>query len=265
MPRVTRHATEIAYEVTGEGPPVVLTHSFLLDRSMWRHQAEALADSHRVVSVDLRGHGASGPAHQPFSLYDLADDVVAVLDDAGVDSAVWAGLSIGGMLSLRATLRHPERVSALALLDTHAGPEEPLTTLRYRAMAAIFRVVGPGPLLGQLLPLFLSPSTRRERPGVVAELEQRLRALDRPSVSRGVEALVRRDDLRGELGGIDVPALVLVGEDDAALPPAYSRELAAGLPEAELEVIPDAGHITTLEAPERVTGALTGFLTTAAA
>jgi pimeloyl-ACP methyl ester carboxylesterase len=128
--------TRITYDVNGDGPAIVLTHSFLFDHSMWRHQLPALHDEGwRVVNVDLRGHGKSTPVRRPFTIDDLADDVVAVLDAADADEAVWCGHSIGGMLSLRAAVRHPERVRALVLANTTAGLEDRIARIRYRVLA----------------------------------------------------------------------------------------------------------------------------------
>ena len=261
MPDLARHATRISYEVRGEGPTIVLLHSFLCDRTMWRHQVDPLVDAGwHVVSVDMRGHGQSGPSVQPFSIYDLADDVVAVLDDVGVERAVWCGLSIGGMTSLRAVLRHRDRVRALVLADSDGGPEEPAVRVKYLAMAAAQRAFGPRPLFGAIDKLFFSPGTRRDRPELVTELHTRLESNHRPSISTGVRALIKRDDVLPQLTGVDVPTLVVVGTEDEALPPERSEALADAIADAWLVRIPGAGHLSCLERPEEFNRALLGFL-----
>jgi len=111
---VERNGATIYYEVTGSGPAIVLMHSFLCSGEMWGPQIEPLSAQYEVINIDMRGHGKSGPAETPFDLYDLVGDVVAVLDREGVDRACWAGLSIGGMIALRAALTAPDRVGALA-------------------------------------------------------------------------------------------------------------------------------------------------------
>lgn len=92
--QVLSQGIEIAFDVVGEGPAVVLGHSFLCSGAMWQNQVGPLAATNRVINIDLRGHGASGPCPAAFGLHDMVADVLAVLDRLGVGSAVWAGLSI---------------------------------------------------------------------------------------------------------------------------------------------------------------------------
>jgi len=260
MPRATSHGLGIHYEDRGSGSPVVLLHSFLCSGAMWGPQLEPLAAGRRVINVDLRGHGESDPVRVPFDLDGMLDDVVAVLDHAGVERAAWAGLSVGGMVALRAALRHRDRVSALLLLDSDAGAERGRRRLEYRLLGVIARLLGVRPLRGRIAAQMFGASTLRERPALVDEWCDRFEAADLPSMLHVLDALIARETLFGQTGAIDVPALVLVGEEDASLPPALSRRLAEALPHATLEVIPGAGHLSALEQPEAVTRAMLGFL-----
>lgn len=252
--------TSLYYEDRGSGPPVLLLHSFLCSGEMWRHQVEPLARECRVINLDLRGHGRSGFATEPFTLDDLVDDALAILDHLEIERAAWAGLSIGGMMALRAALEAPERVSSLLLLDTHAGAETAYKKLKYRAMALGARLIGIRPFVPAVLSLMFGSTTRHDNPDLVREWGRRFRDLHVPSVRRGVEALVRRDSLVDRLDEIHQPALVLVGEEDASLPPPCSEEIAAGLPNATLRTIPRAGHLSALERPRLVTDAMLEFL-----
>ena len=254
------HGIEIHYEATGDGPAIVLLHSFLCSGAMWEPQVGPLSRRCRTLNVDLRGHGRSGPIEEEFDLYDMVDDAVAVLDREGVEKAVWAGLSVGGMVALRAALVRPERVAGLALLDTDAGPEKRGVTLKYRLLGAVARWLGLGPVMPQVTKQMFGRTTLRERPELVRQWVERFRGVHVPSMLRMLTALVRRDDLTARLGSIAVPALVLVGEEDASLPPQRSRRLAAALPEARLVEVPAAGHLASLEQPEAVSAALLGFL-----
>jgi len=251
---------EIFFEDVGTGTPVVLGHSFLCSGKMWREQVPALVGRFRVINPDLRGHGRSSEVNRPFSLYDAVSDVVAVLDRLGIGKAIWCGLSIGGMVALRAALTCPERVSALILLDTDAGAETALRKLKYLAMGAGARAVGISPFLSSIARLMFGATTRRHEPTLVAEWNKEFAGVHVPSVLWCLDALMRRDSMLERLGRIGVPALVLVGEEDRSLPPPLSRRIHDLLPGSTFSVIPAAGHLSALEQPEAVNHAILTFL-----
>ena len=118
----------------GDGPAVVLSHGFLMDREMFEPQVKALAPEHRVITWDERGFGETEFDGQPFTYWDSARDCLGLLDHLGLDDAVLGGMSQGGFLSMRAALLAPERVRALVLIDTQAGPEDPERLPTYRQM-----------------------------------------------------------------------------------------------------------------------------------
>ena len=260
MTRVQRQEIEIAFEAVGEGPAVVLLHSFLCSGAMWRNQVAPLAAHNQVINIDCRGHGASSGVSKPFNLYDMVEDVLAVLDVLRIDRAVWAGLSIGGMIALRAALRAPDRLSALILADTDAGSERFWSRLKYGALGRLVRVCGIRPVLPQITRQMFGRTTRRREPDLVAEWVDRFAHVDVPSALRTLQALNERDDLFPRLAEIDVPALVLVGAEDQSLPPDRSRRLARALPRARLVEIAGAGHLSSLEQPAAVTIAMLDFL-----
>ena len=260
MPYVDHRGRSIFYEDVGAGPVVVLGHSFLCTGSMWRRQVPVLAERYRVLNLDLRGHGRSGEVRETFTLYDAVGDVVAVLDHLGVDRAVWCGLSIGGMVALRAALVRPERVAALALLDTDAGAEAPLRKLKYSAMGVGARLLGIGPFLPAVVPLMFGAAIRQREPALVEAWKQEASVLRVPSVLRVLEALLGRDSLLDRLDEISVPALVLVGEEDRSLPPVLSRRLHRRMRASTLIEVAAAGHLSALEQPAAVTGSLLEFL-----
>jgi pimeloyl-ACP methyl ester carboxylesterase len=260
MPTIENNGVRIFFEDLGSGVPLVLGHSFLCSGEMWRPQLQQLAKRARVINIDYRGHGRSGEVRRPVTLYDMVADVLAVLDHLGIDRAVWAGLSIGGMVALRAALITPERVSGLILLDTHAGPEELYKRIKYLTMAIGVRVLGIRPFLPAIVPLFFGRTTRKANPLLVTEWRTRFAAVHIPSVLRTLDALRNRDSIVSRLGEIRVPSLVIVGAEDASLPLPYSRQIAAGLPHSSLVVIPHAGHLSNLEQPDAVRSAMLGFL-----
>lgn len=260
MPVVQNQGLQIFFEDSGAGPPVVLGHSFLCSGKMWREQVPKLGTKFQVINPDLRGHGRSSHVTRPFSLYDALSDVIAVLDQLRIERAIWCGLSIGGMVALRAALTHPERVAGLVLLDSDAGPETALRKLKYRAMGAGARVMGFRPFLPSIARLMFGTTTLRNNPTLVDEWKREFADLHVPSVLRCLEALMHRDSLLGRLDQITVPALVLVGEEDLSLPPPLSRRIHEQLPHSTFRLIPAAGHLSSLERPAPVTDAILGFL-----
>lgn len=250
----------IYFDDVGTGPPVILGHSFLCSGEMWREQLPVLAAGHRVLNPDLRGHGRSGEVTRAFSLYDAVADVLAVLDELGIEKAVWCGLSIGGMVALRAALTCPERVEGVILMDTDAGPETRIRKLKYRGMGSGARLLGIGPFLSPVTRLMFGPTTRRRNRALVEEWKNRFSTVHVPSMLRGLEALVQRDSLLTRLSRIRVPALVLVGREDRSLPPARSRRIHDLLPNSTLVEIPAAGHLAALEQPGPVNEAMMDFL-----
>jgi 3-oxoadipate enol-lactonase len=262
MPDVETDGVRIHFEDIGSGPAVVFGHSFLCSGEMWAPQVSSLAKRYRVINIDQRGHGQSGNLSHPFDLYDMVGDVVAVLDHAGIETAVWAGLSIGGMVAMRAALTVPDRVRALVLADTHAGREKAYKTFKYRAMILGTKAVGIGPFLPTVSSLMFGSSTRQSQPDLVAEWNERFAAVHMPSIGMVLEALVRRDSVLDRLRHIEVPTLVIVGAEDASLPVTCSQEIAAAIPNSCLVVIPGAGHLSCLENPEAVSEALIDFLNT---
>lgn len=260
MPYVSRDGIKIYYEVSGSGPPVVLGHSFLCSGEMWKPQLPFLGGQNTVINIDLRGHGRSGEICRDFDLYDLVEDVLAVLDQLGVDQAVWAGLSIGGMVALRAAVKAKDRVSGLILLDTHAGTESMTRKFKYWAMVAVSRVIGTTPLIPQVIRMFFSSYTREGNPELVHEWRERFSSVSVNTIVHTVAALTSRDSVVEQLGKIELPALVVVGESDNPTPPVYSREIVAALPNGTLLEVSNAGHLSNLEQPAVVTTAMVSYL-----
>ena len=256
MPTAQHDKYKIYYEVSGSGPAVVLLHSFLCDGEMWSQQVAPLAEHHRVINIDIRGHGRSSVADRPLDIYALVHDVVAVLDQEGIQNATWAGLSIGGMIALRAALIVPNRVSGLMLLDSHAGTETGFKKFKYKAMVAAARLFGIELLLPKVAKLMFGKHTLQTNPELVQHWKGKFASMSLDSIQHMVGALCARDSLKSRLGEIQQPALVLVGEEDLSLPPPCSINLAERLPNATLQIVEKAGHLSSLEQPAAVNEAM---------
>ena len=252
---------ELAYQMSGaaaRGVPVVLLHAFPLERSMWAPVSERLdAAGVATVRVDLPGAGASPlPDAGPPDLAASADGVVGVLDRLGAARAVVAGVSMGGYVALALARRHPARLAGLALVDTRAGADDDAARAnRARVADAVEGAVGTA-ALAPMIDGLLGATTRAERPDVVRRVAEALRAARPEGVAWSQRAMAARPDTTAELAALAVPVAVVVGEEDVLATPAVARRMAAALADAVLTVVPRAGHLTPLEAPDAVAAAL---------
>ncbi len=240
----------------GEGPAILLSHGFGMGWEMWSPQVGPLTDAGwRVVTYDERGWGQT-LFTEPFTYWDLAADAVALLDHLGVDSAVLAGMSQGGFLTLRVALTAPDRVRAMVLVDTEAGS---LNAEEYAQFNGLFDAALAEGLAGPVGDMLQSVVFG---PGFDASL-WRAKWNSKPvSAWAGAkECLFERDSILDRLGEITCPALVLHGDADAAIPLERGRATADGLGGPTTFVtVPGAGHSSNLENPDVVNAALLEFL-----
>ncbi|MBX3233079.1 MAG: alpha/beta fold hydrolase [Labilithrix sp.] len=243
-------------------PAIVLLHGLLFDGGMWRGQIEALASRGRVLVFDGPGHGKSEPAPR-FMLEDHADALFDAFGELGVDRAVVVGLSWGGMVGMRLALQHPEKVKALALLDTSASAEPLPEKIKNRAFIALHRRLGfpYGLYLREVAPKMFASRTIAERPDLVLASYKRVMGFHRGGMSRAaIAVMIHRKDIKDRLGRINVPTLVLCGAEDRATVPAESEAIAERVPGAELVLLDGLGHMSALEDPEAVNARLVPFV-----
>jgi 3-oxoadipate enol-lactonase len=249
--------TAIEVDATVDGPadaPVVLlSNSLGATRAMWDPQVPALAERYRVVTYDTRGHGTSPAPPGPYTLDDLVDDVVALLDRIGAQRVHVAGLSLGGMVALRLAAREPQRVHRLAVLCTSAKTEPQA----YLDRAAAARAAGTASFAPAVVSRWLTPRYAAEHPALVARLEAMVAGCADEGYAACAE-VVGGVDLRDDLGRITAPTLVVSGADDPALPPDHQRVIADGIAGAELLSVSPGAHLANLEQPLQVSGALLG-------
>ena len=246
-------AVTVSYTVAGaaDAPVVVLSNSLGATREMWDPQVPALAARYRLVTYDPRGHGDSPAPAGPYSLDDLVDDLVALLDELGTERAHVAGLSLGGMTAMRLAAREPGRVDRLAVLCTSAKPDpQPFLD---RAVAV--RSTGTAPLAQAVASRWVTPSFAADHPELVARLEAMIAGSDDEGYAACCET-VAGVDLREDLHRITAPTLVVSGAEDPALPPPHQQLIADGIPGARLLTVSPGAHLPNLERATEVTGAL---------
>lgn len=251
-------AAALFHRESGAGRPVVLVHAIGCDHRMWDSLAASLAPSHRVIAVDARGHGRSPVPARPYTLEQLADDVVALLDRLGIERADYVGLSMGGMVGQALALRHPSRLGRLVIACSTSsyGPEgRPNWQARIKAveqggLEAIRDMVGSR---------YFSDGFRAAHPDIVKTVMDRFVQTPREGYLGCCDAIAGLDYAK-DLGRIQAPTLVIAGEIDAGTPPAMSETIARGIPGAKLVVIPGAAHLAAVEAPEAFNAAVGAFL-----
>ena len=233
-------------------PALVLSNSLGATHEMWDRQLPALTEHFRVVRYDTRGHGSSPVPDGPYTIDDLADDVVALLDRLGLGRVHMAGLSLGGMTALRLAVREPERIDRLAVLcsSAHTGNEQ-----AWRERAETARTSGTGSLAETVVGRWLTPGYAATHPELVAWLREMVAGQPDEGYAACCLAIAGMDQ-RADLASITAPTLVVSGAEDPALPPEHQEAIAGPIPGAELLTLSPAAHLANLEQDRRVTDAL---------
>jgi pimeloyl-ACP methyl ester carboxylesterase len=251
------NGVRVPYDDTGgPGVPLVLAHGFLMDRTMFDPQVEALRSGFRVITWDQRGHGEADDAAEPYDYWDLAEDLAGLLDHLGLERAVVGGMSQGGFISLRLALRHPDRVAGLVLIDSQAGLELEEKRGEYDIMRSVWDEDGPSELMGGMVAAIILGRYRGSEAWIARWMARYPKGL-----GHIYSTLMERDDVTGRLGEITAPALVLHGDEDVAIPMERAEILAAGLPGADrVTVVPGGSHASNLTNPEAANRAIAEFL-----
>ncbi len=260
--RMYHHRPEMVSTDRGDGPAVVFSHGTLMDRSMFDPQLDALAGDYRTLAYDHRARTEHG--HAPYDLADLVDDCRTFLDAKQVDSCVLAGMSMGGFMALRFALTYPDVLDGIVLIDSQAAPHADADQDEYEGMIEQTRAAGEVPAdLAELVShlLFGETSVETRQPRVQTWIDRWL-TYPGEAIYHEVNSWLDRPGVADRLDEIDVPALVLHGEEDASIDPELGRATADGLPDGRFELIPEAGHSSNLENPEPTNTALRQFLDT---
>jgi 3-oxoadipate enol-lactonase/4-carboxymuconolactone decarboxylase len=251
-------ANDLAIHVQQSGPPgapvLLLIHSLGTNLHVWDAQADALQRSFRVVRADLRGHGLTTVTPGPYSIAQMAQDMLAVLDAVGASTAHVAGLSIGGLVAQSIAHQAPERVTSLILCDTAMAIPPPEG---WHTRAATVRAQGMAAIAEPVMARWITPAFADSE--AAAGLRTMLLRTDPEGYAGAAEAIAAAD-LTADTHSLRLPTLVIVGDQDLATAVASAEALAAAIPGARLVVLPDAAHIPTVEHPGAVSEAIAAFL-----
>jgi len=255
--RIAVGAETVTARALGAGRPIVLLHSLLADRSSFEPLAALLAATHRVILLDLPGFGGSHPVAG--GLEAVADRVAQALGALQLAQApIVLGNGYGGFVALLTAIRHPGLAERLVLADCGAAFSEP-GRQAFRNMSAAAAAKGLAAIAEVAMQRLFAPAFQQAHPELIGQRRARFVAVH-PETFHAACAALAALDLRAQAAGVQLPALVLVGEQDEATPPEMARELASLLPQARLVLLPGCAHVPQLQAPEQFLAAIAGFV-----
>ncbi len=243
---IEANGIQMNYELSGikQAPVVVLSHSLACSMVMWRPQLEMLESRFRVLRYDTRGHGGTDAPAGSYTLAQLVDDAIGILDGLDMDRVHWVGLSMGGMIGQGLALSHPGRLNSLVLADTAAIiPDEAQPVWQERIDAV--RNEGLQAVAESTLKRWFTPNYLKHNPAVIDQIRQQI--LSTPVAGYiGCSEAIRRLNYLDQLGAIQTPTLIMVGADDSGTPVAASEAMHARIQGSTLAVIPAAAHLSNI-------------------
>ena len=261
MKKVTVNGISLATHDEGSGPPILFVHGFPLSHAMWRSQLEAFTPDCRVIAPDLRGFGESDVTEGVVTMEQYADDLAALLDELSADEPViLCGLSMGGYIAWQFQQKFPERLRALILCDTRAIADTSEGVENRKRLAKMVIENGSAAVASAMLPNLFSPVTSDRQKTSIDELRTTIAATSPQGIAAASLGMAERPDVTSLLSSIETPTLLIVGEDDGISTPEEMKTIADAMPNASLEVIPEAGHMSPLENPDSVNAAVREFL-----
>jgi 3-oxoadipate enol-lactonase len=250
-----RDGTRLVYDIEGRDdgrPRLVLIHSLGMDRFFWQRVTPALARDAAVLVYDCRGHGASDKPKGPYRVEQFADDLAELMDHVRWPSAIIAGASMGGCITLAFAQRHPARAIALGLIDTTAWYN---AADKWEERASTATTAGLKAMIDFQVSRWFTDGFRQAHSDVVKDSVERFLANDAAAYAETCRML-GACNVTAALAGISVPAAIVVGEEDYATPVAMAETLHRGIKGSTLTILRNARHLTPLESPERVAAEL---------
>lgn len=257
------NGTRLSWREEGSGEPILLVHAFPFNSGLWDQQLNSIPPGWRAIAPDLRGFGRSaGSGAGPYTMDLFADDLVALMDHLDLKQAVICGLSMGGYIAFSLYRRYKARTRALILCSTRPGADSEEGKKNRAALAGRVRMEGARAAVDAMLPKLLSEQSISTQPDLVGFVQQLMQSNQPESIARALEGMALREDSQDLLRGIDVPTLIVHGEDDAIIPPGEAQLMARGIRGARIKLLPQVGHLCNLEAHSEFNRFLRDFLVT---
>ncbi len=263
MPYIQVNNANLYYEEHGSGPEtIVFAHGLMWSGLLYEYQVAALKDHYRCITFDFRGQGKSQITQNGYGMDSLTGDAAAIIERLQAAPCHFAGLSMGGFVGIRLAIRYPHLLKSLILLETSADPEPAEKINLYRLMALVTRLVGTKVAANKVMPIMFGEKFLNdpERAELREKLKQRAISNNKKGIYRATKGVINRDGVYDQLEKINIPTLVIVGDQDVATPPSKSGRMHQHIVDSEMVVIPGAGHTSTVEEPEAVNDAIIDFL-----
>lgn len=251
---------DMAFDIRGDGMPLILLHAFPLNRTMWQAQIDALSQECKVIAPDLGGFGESDARDEPSSMQILAKDVLALMAFLKLEQAIICGLSMGGYVAFELFRLKPAAIKALILADTRAEADTAEGRENRKAMAASVLTTGVAPVAETMPEKLLGKTTLERKENVVQQVKELIRKSTPQAIANAQLGMMERPDSTMDLANIECPVQIIVGDEDLLTPVALSENMAQAIPNAKLTVIPHAGHLSNLEQPDEFNRTVKDFL-----
>jgi 3-oxoadipate enol-lactonase len=251
-----KSGSTLGYVDIGQGLPIILIHGLFLDHTAFEEQIQAFADRTRIIAIDTHGHGASSELDRSISLDEMAEDYFDLVQQLGIQQAIWGGVSLGGMTSLRIAIRHPEAVLGLLLLNTNAGKGagKKVQSLAGLNAPLTMRFLWPTQFIKMkvLQAGLFGRTTLETKPDLQRIWAEKMKPISSISMKHAIEAVLSANSILDQLSSIRVPTIVAGGREDTALPMSASQEIQQRINNSTLVEIEKCGHSSSIEQPKRV-------------
>jgi 3-oxoadipate enol-lactonase len=260
MEKIVSDDAEIFYDVAGSGPPVVLLHPFPAHHEFWLPVSTFLSSRYRLIMPDLRAHGESGLGNGPATMHKHVADIARVMDATEVDRAPIIGVSIGGYAIFEFWRQSRNRVTALVLCNTKASADTAEARAGRLEAAKDVMQRGTESFFEGMLQKVLAETTRRSRPDLIEGTLRMMRKMSAEDVAGVQRGMADRPDSLATLKTINVPTLILTGDEDAMTGVPEAEVMKQNILGSQMKVIAKAGHYSPWEQPEEVGRLLRQFL-----
>ena len=261
---ITINNLTVSYSDHGpdDAPVIIFIHGFPLNKSMWNIQVEALKENYRVIAYDIRGHGNSDPGIDEFFIELFVIDLLRLMEKLKIEKSILCGLSLGGYIALNAVLKHPDRFDGLILNDTQCIADTP--EIKENRCQAIIRIMKNGveQYADEIIKKLFAQETFTKNKNVIDAVREMIISTPKQSLCNTLHALAERKETCDQLSEINIPVLIMVGQEDKITPIAAAQQMHEKILNSKLEIIQQAGHLSNLEDLTAFNTHLVNFLET---